>query len=197
MKTPARLRPSRPSLEPRVDINDTIDPLGTWQEGSTSLHLVEGPIHANSQFDQVYDVVGTIDGHDVSARAGVFNPLLYKTFVDLGHGVRGLVATSGPVPTWNILAFVDGKLVPLPVAAAPDGVRPGVQSVVHSGKGHPAQTWIGPDRQVFTSVQTGGVGQEQLVRWQVTDSSATKLEPVDLGRLCMDEFWGTYGTCTR
>ncbi len=187
---------SLPALLPRVDINDSISPSQTWQGDGVSLRLEEDPEHARPELHQVYDVVGTIDGHDVSARAGVFNPLLYKAFLDLGHGVRGLAVTSGPEPTWHILALVDGHLVPV---AAPRGtyrLHPGVQSVLYRGKGQFAQTWIGPDGRLFTSVQTGGVGQDELIQWQVADSSGTKLEPVDLGRMCMDEFWGTYGTCT-
>jgi len=57
--------------------------------------------------------------------------------------------------------------------------------------------WIGPDGQVFTSLQTGGPGQDELCEWQVTDGSGTELTAVDLGRLCMDDYWGNYGTCAR
>src|SRR3954454_13912161 len=180
-------RGSLPALLPRVDINDAMSTTDTWQDGDLSLHMVEDSAHASSEFHQVYDVVGTIDGHDVSAPAGEFNPLLYKRLVDLGHGVRGLAVNSGP-ETWHILAFVDGRLVPV---VAPQGdyrLHPGVPSVIYDGQGHLAQTWIGPDGQVFTTVQTGGVGQDELIQWQVTDSSGTKLEPVDRGQACIDDF---------
>ena len=76
-------------------------------------------------------------------------------------------------------------------------LHPGAYAVIDHGKGHPADTWVGPDGQVFTSVQIGSIGQDELYRWQVTDDSGTTLEAVDLGPLCIDDFWGPYGTCTR
>ena len=188
---------SLPPLLPRVDINDSISLTDTWHEGSTSLHFEQGSVKATSEFHQAYDVVGTIDGHDVSAPGGVFQPILFKRFIDLGHGVRGLAVdnNSGSAPSWNLLSFVDSRLVPLTVASGLNGLHPGTQVVDDHGQGRPATTWIGPRGQVFTSVQTGGPGQDELIRWQVTDGSGTRLAPVDLGRLCMNDYWGTYGTC--
>ena len=128
---------SLPALLPRADINrDTITTYDTWQEGSTSLHFVEDPARASSRFEQVFDVVGTIDGHDVSARAGTFNPILFTKYVDLGDGVRGLaVIDDGPRTQWHLLSYVDGRLVPLPVSG---GLRPGVDAVPKDGVGYAA-----------------------------------------------------------
>ncbi len=189
---------SLPALLPRFSEQRTADRYNAWQQGSTSLRLVKDPEHAQSVFHQVFDVLGTIDGHDVSARAGVFGPTLFKTFVDLGHGVRGLAVDNiGAEQSWTLLSFVDGKLVRLPISGGLHGLHPGTQVVPYRGKGQVGVTWIGPDGQVFTSLQTGGPGQDELFEWQVTDGSGTELTAVDLGRLCMDDYWGTYGTCAR
>jgi hypothetical protein len=187
---------SLPSLLPRVDVSDSISPGDSWHDGSVSLRFVKDPAHATSEFHQLYDVAGAIDGHAVSARAGVFNPFLYERLIDLGHGVRGLAVDNvGADQSWTLLAFVHGKLVPLPAPGGTYSLHPGTQSVRDHGKGHEAENWIGPDGQVFTTVQTGGPGQDQLFEWQVTDGSGTELAPVNLGHVCMDDFWGTYGTC--
>jgi len=167
-----------------------------WREGSTFLRTEEGPVHEDSPFKQQYVVQGTIDGHDVSAPAGLSFPNLVQTFVDLGHGVRGIAITDDGLGVWHLLSFVDGRLVPL---AAPEGdftLHPGVISVADGKVFDVAQTWISPDKQVFTRLQTGGAGQFQLYQWQVTDGSGTKLEPLDRGQVCIDDYWGTYGTCT-
>ncbi len=186
------------ALLPRFSEQRTADRYNAWQQGSTSLRLVKDPVHAQSVFHQVFDVVGTIDGHDVSARAGVFGPTLFKTFVDLGHGVRGLAVDNiGAEQSWTLLSFVDGKLVRLPISGGLHGLHPGTQVVPYRGKGQVGVTWIGPDGQVFTSLQTGGPGQDELFEWQVTDDSGTELTAVDLGRVCMNDYWGTYGTCAR
>ena len=119
-------------------------------------------------------------------------------FVDLGHGVRGLAVDNvGAEQSRTLLSFVDGKLVRLPISGGLPGLHPGTQVAPYRGKGQAGVTWIGPDGQVFTSLQTGGPGQDELFEWQVTDGSGTELTAVDLGRLCMDDYWGTYGTCAR
>jgi hypothetical protein len=190
---------SLPPLLPRTGVADAISPNETWREGSTALHLVESSVHATSSVNQAYNVVGTIDGHPVSAHAGTWQVGLMKRFVDLGHGVRGVAtisldndnANSGW--TWHLLPFVDDRLVSPSVS---DTLYPGVSNVVAHGKGHAGETWIGPDGQVFTSVALGDQGYVELFQWQVTDASGRALEAVDLGEVCMDAYWGTYGTCT-
>src|SRR5262249_28929998 len=70
---------SLPTLSPRFDNNHSITTNGdTWTDTSVSLHLEKGRVHSKDESNQVYDVVGTIDGHPVRARAGVFVPLLFK-----------------------------------------------------------------------------------------------------------------------
>ena len=49
---------------------------------------------------------------------------------------------------------------------------------------------------MFTSLALGNQGYVELYRWQVTDVSGRALEAVDLSEVCMDAYWGTYGTCT-
>jgi hypothetical protein len=179
---------SLPSLLPPMDNDDSISPLGaggsgTWREGSVSLHLADGPVEATEPQDQVYDVVGTIDGHHVSARAGVFTPTMFKTFVDLGHGVRGLALENATdLGGWTLLSYVDHRLVPTTV-----------NSNLHPGEVF--ETWIGPDKQVFTRVRDGVAGHWRLYRWEDTDTSGRYLVPVSLGVVCIDDFQQTYGTC--
>jgi hypothetical protein len=64
------------------------------------------------------------------------------------------------------------------------------------GKPHRSDTWLGPDDQVFSRVETGGAGHYRVYEWQVVDSSSTRLRAVDLGEVCMDDFQATYGTCS-
>ncbi len=185
---------SLPALLPRVSSEDYADEVHGWHEGSTALDVVEGAVKVSSFLQQGYDVRGTIDGHEVSAPAGFATPTLVKKYVDLGHGVRGIAVIDNSKSTWNLLAFVDGRLVPLSVSGE---VLPTTDlGLVLDGKVRRAETWMGPDGQVFTRVQTGGPGQFHVYEWQVTDSSGTRLEPVDVGTACIDDFWGTYGTCS-
>jgi hypothetical protein len=185
---------SLPTLLPWFDTARRTTTYDAWQDGSTSLHMEEGPVHTTSVFKQAFDVVGTIDGHHVSAPAGVFDPGVLETFVDLGHGVRGLVVLND-ASSWKILSFVDDRLVTVSVTAS-SGVRPGATGVLdEQGAGHPVDTWIGPQGDLFSTVQTGGIGQDELIRWQVTDGSGSTLVADDLGPVCIDRYWGTYGTC--
>jgi hypothetical protein len=174
---------SLPILFPRVDNQHSITTDGdTWTTKTVSLHLEKDRVHAKEGSDQIYDVVGTIDGHPVRARAGVFIPLLFKTFVDLGHGVRGLaVEDADHGPGWNFLAYVDRSLIPA-----------GVNSNLHPGD--PYDTWVAGGK-AFTRVPHGTVGHYELYRWEVTDASGRHVVPVDLGEVCMDDFDLTYGTC--
>jgi hypothetical protein len=184
-----------PALLPIYSASEHFIQIDGWHAGDVSLDVAEGPVKEKSVFKQLYVVKGTIEGHHVSASIGPSFPNLVERFMDLGHGVRGLAVANSP-ETWTLLSFVDGRLVTLAAPTGDNSLHPGVVSVIYRGKGEPAETWIGPDGQVFTTLQTGGPGQDELIQWQVTDSSGTKLEPVDLGRVCVDDFWGTYGTCT-
>lgn len=155
----------------------------TWENGRVSLHMEEGPVHAKEGSDQVYDLVGTIDGHPVRAPAGVFIPTLLKTFVDLGHGVHGLAveAAVGDGPGWNFLSYVDHSLVSTRVNS---NLLPG----------DPYTTWVAGGK-AFTRVPHGTVGHFEVYRWEVTDPSGRQVVPVDLGEVCMDDFEDTYGNC--
>jgi hypothetical protein len=192
---------SLPALLPKSDLNDSINVGETWQQDPVSLTLTKDPVHAASDQNQVYDVVGTIAGHHVSAPVGTWLVGLMKRYVDLGHGVHGLAPFSIGEGgwDWHLMAYVDGRLVPLPVAGDPHpgpfSLRPGADPVVADGKGHAGSTWISPGGRVFTTVSLGDQGYVELYEWQVTDSSGTELRAVDLGEVCMDSFWGTYGTC--
>ncbi len=192
---------SLPSLLPRLS-PDFMLPGDTWRDGSTVVHLVKGNPHTASFIKQTYDVVGTIDGHQVSARAGYAMPRVLQTFVDLGHGVRGLVGVDDSLETWNLLAVSGDGLVPV---APPDPshggqgetyLHPGTLGLIEDGTARTADTWIGADGHVFTRVATDRTGRFRTYEWQVTDSSGTRLRAVDLGTLCIDDFWGTYGTCS-
>jgi hypothetical protein len=179
---------SIPPLFPRFDTNDLITTFGTWRDKNVSLHLEEGPVHAKKNFNQIFDLVGTIDGHRVSAEAGLLGPNVLKTFVDLGHGVRGIVVTDATGadpsgPGWNLLSYVDGRLT---LTAVRSNLGPGTSY---------GDTWVGPGGLVFMRVPYGTVGHDELYRWQVTDSSGKAVVPVDLGPVCIDDFEGSYGTC--
>jgi hypothetical protein len=192
---------SLPALLPKFSSTGFRMAGDVWQDGATSLTLVKGPVHTRSILKQVYDVKGTIDGREVSAPAGYGLPRLLTTFVDLGHGVRGLAVIDDSKATWNLLAVAGGGLEPLVAEDPSNGARgtsylhPGTHAVFVDGKPRTADTWIGPDGVVFTRVETDRVGHFQLYEWQVADSPATKLEPVDLGTVCIDDFQATYGTC--
>jgi hypothetical protein len=195
---------SLPSLLPIGD-PDWIWNVGThkesWQEGGTRLRSVTGQPHTSSRYDQTYDVVGSVEGQHVSARIGKARTRLFTTYVDLGHGVRGLAAADPQTSAWNLLAVTDQGLVPLSFgspADTPGGqfyLHPGTNEVTVGGHIRPATTWIA-DGRVFTRVDTARFGRYRTYEWQVTDSSGTTLEPVDLGTVCIDDFQGTYGTCT-
>jgi hypothetical protein len=193
---------SLPTLLPKQQ-PEFILPGQTWRNASTSLKLVKALPHTSSTFTQTYDVTGTIDGHRVSAFGGYSMPQLYKMFVDLGHGVRGLAVQDMSKATWHLLGLGPSGLhrleAPDPSHGA-DGheyLHPGTEGVFVDGKPVSAETWIGPDGQVFTRVETSHVGRFETYLWQVTDASATHLVPVDLGTVCIDDFQGSYGTCTR
>ncbi|WP_151083792.1 hypothetical protein [Nocardioides cynanchi] len=191
---------SLPSLQ-RTASPDYIVPGDTWKAARVSLRLRKGSPHTVSPFDQVFDVAGTIDGRHVSAPAGYAMPALYQTFLDLGHGVRGLAVKDDSKGTWNLLAVTSHGLVPLVAQDPSNGkngsvyLHPGTVGVIVTGKPRAAETWIGPDQQVFTRVATDQVGRFHTYEWQVTDASGTKLVAVDLGTVCIDDFQGTYGTC--
>jgi hypothetical protein len=191
---------SLPALLPIAD-PAWIWPLGprSWHEGRTRLRIVEAHPHTRSPIDQVYEVVGTIDGRHVSAPLGKERPRLFTTYVDLGHGVRGLAADVGGETSHLLSATVDG-LVPLSVKDPTHGssgglyLHPGTFAVTDGRDVRAAATWIAGGK-VFTRVETGAFDRFQTYEWQVTDSSGTTLTPVDLGVVCMDDFEGTYGTC--
>jgi hypothetical protein len=177
----------------------------TWHSAGARLRVVEGPHHVKDHFHQAYDVVGTIDGRHVSARIGVGNAFLYKTYVDLGHGVRGLVAPAYEGGPWTILSVTDlGLMRALPVgprhgADQDEYLHPGTLGL-STAQGAPRQaaTWIA-DGKVFTRVETGTFGRYRTYEWQVGDTSnapSSALQPVDLGLVCMDDFQSTYGTCS-
>jgi hypothetical protein len=174
----------------------------SWQDGGTSLRIVKGQPITSSPSDQTYDVVGTVDGQRVKAQIGEARALLYATYVDLGHGVRGLVANDSQASTWNLLALTDHGLVPLSIgspssdAGGQFSLHPGTFAVRVRGRLRLATTWIAGGK-VFTRVATKDVGRFQTYEWQVTDSSGTTLRPVDLGKVCIDDFAVSYGTCPR
>jgi hypothetical protein len=175
---------SLPSLQPYFDNDDSIGIAGSrWDGDGVSLRLEADDLPAADLADQGYDVVGTIDGHHVSAHAGDFGPILFKTFVDLGHGVRGLVVENAvDGHTWNVLSYVDGSLGDTRVRS---NLLPGAIF----------DTFVGPDHEVFTRVDLETVGHYELYRWEVSDDSGRYLVPVDQGEVCMDDYEGTYGNC--
>jgi hypothetical protein len=122
---------------------------------------------------------------------------LFETYVDLGHGVRGLAVADDGSATWNLLALTDQGLVPVSVAGGhgPDSLHPGTLGLLVDGKARNADTWIAGGR-VFTRLETGETGRYRTFEWQVTDASATKLAAVDLGTVCLDDYWAIYGTCS-
>lgn len=156
--------------------------------------------HLIGVLTQRWNLVGAALGRQVSARAPGDQPLLYERFVDLGHGVRGLVFVDATVPTWDLLAVTDHGLVALRTQPPDDVVgldhlHPGTPGMVVDGTQRDGRTWIGPDGQVFTGIDTGEAGHYHLYRWQVTDATGSTLRPVDLGTVCLDDLHGTYGTC--
>jgi hypothetical protein len=172
----------------------------SWQDGGTRLRIVKGQPITASHSDQTYDVVGTVDGQQVRARIGKARALLYTTYVDLGHGVRGLVANDTPSTTWNLLALTDHGLIPVALesptndAGGQFSLHPGTLLVRVGGQLHPAVTWIAGGK-VFTRVATNDFGRFETYEWQVTDSSGTTLEPVGLGTVCIDDYAVSYGSC--
>jgi hypothetical protein len=168
----------------------------TWRDGTTELRIVKRQPHEKSVFDQRFDLVGSLDGRPVSAHIGKGPVRLLETFVDLGHGVRGLVVVDDVAAWWNLLAVTPRGLVPLSPTEPGTGqtLHPGTLGFRDDGKLRAAQTWIA-DGTVFTRVETSRAGRFQLYEWQVTDSSGAKLTPVDLGTVCIDDFQQTYGTC--
>lgn len=190
---------SLPVLRPVAD-PDWIMNVGsgsdTWRDGTTRLRIVKGRPSGASTFEQDYDLVGVVDGRPVSVRIGKVGTRLFKTFVDLGHGVRGLVAADESEGAWNLLALTPRGLVPLSPAVSHSGLtlHPGTIGFRVDGKARAASTWIA-DGKVFTRVETDQVGRYDVYEWQVTDSSGAKLTPVDLGTVCIDDFQDTYGTC--
>jgi hypothetical protein len=175
----------------------------SWASGSTDLRIAKARPHVKSLFKQLYNVVGTIDGQQVSGPAGYADPSLWQSFIDLGHGVRGLATNDVSKSTWNLLAVTSNGLVPLAADDPSNGanganyLHPGTMAAPVGGKLHRSDTWLGPDDQVFTRVENGdGAGHYRVYDWQVSDSSSTTLTPVDLGEVCMDDFQATYGTCS-
>jgi hypothetical protein len=177
-------RDSLPALLPYFDNNDSIGTEGeTWDGDGASLRVVEGETHTTDPMKQGYDLVGTIDGHHVSAHAGGFTSTVFKTFVDLGHGVRGIVVEGADIETgWNVLSYVDGTLRDTQVRS---DVLPGAVF----------DTFVGPAHEVFTKIRLATVGHFEVYRWEVSDDTGRYLIPVKVGEVCFDDFESTYGSC--
>jgi hypothetical protein len=122
-------------------------------------------------------------------------PTLFRSPVRVGDLTDGVLLSQegGDSDTWRIYVRWAGGIhqlvtkgpVPLGGGFSPDGATAYL-------------SWMGPDGRLYTRIGTGRPGRDHVYAWRPAGATAYTppvLEAVDLGTVCLDETWQTYGTC--
>jgi hypothetical protein len=163
---------------------------GTWKVRNLNPHV--DPEAA------AYDVVH--DRHRVTHTARVplgWAPVLFASPVRLGDGGSGLVLSQegGDSDTWRVYVDRGGRVQPV---AAQGPLPLGGGFTTSAGRQSVYYSWLTPEGHLFTRVGTGRAGRFHVYQWQPSggdSASSPTLVARDLGIVCIDETFDTYGTC--
>jgi hypothetical protein len=100
---------------------------------------------------------------------------------------------GGDGDAWLVYVDDDGR----PVALPTDGPVPLGGGFTHGGDSE-FLSWVANDGRIFTRVGTGRPGRYRVYAWDQVDApspSVPTLQARNLGIVCVDDLWGTYGTC--
>jgi hypothetical protein len=139
-----------------------------------------------------------VDGHGTTQAVAVPPGWAPGMFIrparvgDLTDGVL-LGQEGGDSDTWRVYVRWAGRVQQLetrgPVALGGGFTRSG---------GTAYFSWMSADGRLYTRIGTPRPGHYRVYAWVpngATASTAPVLEAQDLGIVCLDETWGTYGTC--
>jgi hypothetical protein len=144
-----------------------------------------------------YDVLHSADGVVHSARvAQGWGPSLFPSPVRLDHGTSGLLLSQegGDSDTWRVYVDRGGRVQELDQ----EGPLPLGGGFTHDGD-HTVYSWLTPGGRLYTRVGLDQPAHFHVYAWQPTGGDATTpptLVAHDLGTVCIDDMWNTYGTCT-
>jgi hypothetical protein len=122
-------------------------------------------------------------------------PSLFRSPVRIGDLTDGVLVSQegGDSDTWRVYLRWGGGIQQL-VTRGPVALGGGFSA----DGGSAYLSWMGPDGRLYTRLGTGRPGRDHVYAWQPAGGSAYTppvLEAVDLGTVCLDETWQTYGTC--
>ncbi len=144
-----------------------------------------------------YDLVRTGDGTTQSVRVPRgWAPSLFPGPVRLDGGADGLLLSQegGDSDTWRVYADRGGVQ-----ELAQHGPVPLGGGFSHDG-GRVFLSWLTPDGHLYTRIGTEQPGHFRVYAWQPTGGDTgtpPTLVAHDLGTVCIDDMWQTYGTCAR
>jgi hypothetical protein len=143
-----------------------------------------------------YDLIHSVAGANHTARVPLgWSPSLFPAPVRLGDGTDAVLLSQegGDSDTWRVYVDLGGQVQ-----------RLGQQGPVRLGGGFTQDgdrvylSWLTPAGSLFTRVGTVRPGHYRVYAWQPSGGDATTpptLVAHDLGPVCIDDMWQTYGTC--
>lgn len=139
-------------------------------------------------------VTGHGDAQAVAVPPG-WAPAMLRRPVRIGDLTDGVLLSQegGDSDTWGVYVRWAGRVQRLqtrgPIALGGGFTRTGTTAYL---------SWTTADGSLYTRVGTPHPGRYHVFAWVptgATASTAPVLEAQDLGIVCLDETWGTYGTC--
>lgn len=193
----------RYDVGPRGDLPALLPDAGTREAGGTGVTTADGytwSLHRGTppgppEYPHVDLVVA---GHGSSQTVAVpagWAPELVRKPVRVGVLTDGVLVRQegGDSDTWGVYVRWAGRVQRLetrgPVPLGGGFTRTGATAYL---------SWMSADGSLYTRVGTAHPGHVHVYAWLPTGASASTapvLEAQDLGVVCLDETWGTYGTC--
>jgi hypothetical protein len=143
-----------------------------------------------------YDVLHSVGATVHSAHVPIgWSPSLFRAPVHLGDGTLGVLLSQdgGDSDTWRVYADRGGQVQEL----MQRGPLPLGGGFTHDGD-HAYYSWLTPGGDLYTRVGTGRPAHFHVYAWRLTGGDATTAPTLvahDLGTVCIDDMWQTYGTC--